>query len=48
MAGFGDEMPALSGFRAGHGIVGAVAASGIGEIVNDVERRRRRVCAETR
>jgi len=43
VAGFGDELPALSGFRAGHGIVGAVAASGIGEIVNDVEGDSRRV-----
>jgi serine phosphatase RsbU (regulator of sigma subunit) len=47
IAGFGEEMPALAGFRLGHGIVGAVAASGVGEIVNDVDRDERRVTDQT-
>lgn len=36
VAAFGDELPTLPPFARGHGIVGCVAASGIGEIVNDV------------
>ena len=40
MAGFGDEMPALDGLRRGHGIIGTIAATGIGEIVNDVDADR--------
>ena len=47
VAGFGDELPGLSGFRSGVGIVGAVAASGIGEIVNDVDGDSRRVTQGT-
>ena len=43
VAGFGDELPNLSGFRHGVGIVGAVAASGVAEIVNDVDADRRRI-----
>ncbi len=43
VAGFGDELPNLSGFRRGLGIVGAVAASGVAEIVNDVDADRRRI-----
>ena len=39
VAGFGDELTALEGFRRGHGIIGGVAASGIGEVVNDVDQR---------
>ena len=42
---FGDELPALGEFRLGEGIVGAVAASGVGEIVNDVPGDMRRVNA---
>ena len=47
VAGFGDELPALDGFRRGHGIIGAVAASGVGEIVNDVDSDPRRVDEHT-
>jgi sigma-B regulation protein RsbU (phosphoserine phosphatase) len=47
VAGFGDELPRLSGFRRGVGIVGAIAGSGIGEIVNDVETDPRRVTQGT-
>ena len=47
VAGFGREMPTLGGFRRGHGIVGGVAASGIGEIVNDVDQDPRRTVAHT-
>jgi serine phosphatase RsbU (regulator of sigma subunit) len=47
VASFGDEMPALDGFTIGRGIVGAVAASGVGEIVNDVDHDPRRVTERT-
>ncbi|HEX7086206.1 MAG TPA: GAF domain-containing SpoIIE family protein phosphatase [Vicinamibacterales bacterium] len=36
IAGFGDAVPAEASFRRGEGIVGTVAATGRGEIVNDV------------
>jgi sigma-B regulation protein RsbU (phosphoserine phosphatase) len=47
VAGFGDEMPTLSGYTRGIGIVGAVAASGIGEVVNDTSADPRRVRTQT-
>ena len=47
VAAFGDEMTALQGFERGRGIVGAVAASGVGEIVNDVDSDPRRVTEQT-
>jgi serine phosphatase RsbU (regulator of sigma subunit) len=47
ITGFGDELPALGGFRRGVGIIGAIAASGIGEIVNDVDADARRVVEHT-
>ncbi|MCC7035049.1 MAG: SpoIIE family protein phosphatase [Acidobacteria bacterium] len=47
VAAFGDEMPVLQGFRRGHGIVGTIAATGVGEIVNDVDRDPRRVTEHT-
>lgn len=47
IAGFGDEMPGLRGFRAGVGIVGSVAARGSGEIVNDVDTDPRRAVEHT-
>jgi phosphoserine phosphatase RsbU/P len=47
VAGFGGELTALSGFRRGHGIIGGVASSGIGEVVNDVDRDPRRVTSHT-
>jgi len=47
VAGFGDELPMLHGFRVGRGIVGAVAATGVAEIVNDVEVDPRRVTEHT-
>ena len=47
VSAFGDEMPVLEGFRKGHGIVGAVAATGVAEIVNDVDQDPRRVVEHT-
>src|SRR5262245_55151879 len=47
IAGFGDELPALRGFHRGAGIVGSVAQSGNGEIVNDVDHDPRRVVEHT-
>ena len=47
VSGFGGELTTLQGFQRGHGIVGAVAASGIGEIVNDVDADARRVTSQT-
>jgi serine phosphatase RsbU (regulator of sigma subunit) len=47
VASFGDEMPTLQGFRRGRGIVGAVAQSGNGELVNDVDKDPRRVLDQT-
>jgi serine phosphatase RsbU (regulator of sigma subunit)/putative methionine-R-sulfoxide reductase with GAF domain len=44
-AAFGDELPGLSGFRLGTGIAGTVAATGVGEIVNDVMGDPRRINA---
>jgi len=46
-ASFGGEMPHLTGFRLGRGIVGKVAESGIGEIVNDVDSDPRRIVDQT-
>ena len=46
VAGFGDE-PEIQGFRRGLGIIGAIAASGQGEIVNDVSTDRRRALGTT-
>ena len=43
VAGFGDELPPLTGFRSGVGILGAIAASGVAEIVNDVDADPRRI-----
>ena len=43
IAAFGDELPGLSGFVRGKGIAGTVAATGVGEIVNDVLNDRRRI-----
>jgi serine phosphatase RsbU (regulator of sigma subunit) len=47
VGGFGDELPVLTGFRRGHGIVGAVAETGIAEVVNDVDTDPRRVIEHT-
>jgi serine phosphatase RsbU (regulator of sigma subunit)/putative methionine-R-sulfoxide reductase with GAF domain len=47
VAGFGDEMPVLQGFRRGHGIVGTIVANGVGEIVNDVDLDPRRITEHT-
>ena len=44
-AAFGDELPGLSGFKRGTGIAGTVAATGVGEIVNDVLGDPRRINA---
>jgi serine phosphatase RsbU (regulator of sigma subunit)/putative methionine-R-sulfoxide reductase with GAF domain len=45
IAAFGDELPGLSGLARGQGIVGAVALTGVGEIVNDVVGDPRRLKA---
>jgi sigma-B regulation protein RsbU (phosphoserine phosphatase) len=42
-AGFGDELPVLPGLRKGRGILGMIVATGIGEVVNDVDADPRRV-----
>jgi serine phosphatase RsbU (regulator of sigma subunit) len=47
IASSGDEMTTLTGFRKGRGIVGAIAATGIGEIVNDVDSDPRRATEQT-
>ena len=47
VAGFGDELTRLEGFTRGHGIVGAVAETGIGELVNDIDADPRRVASQT-
>ena len=47
VAGFGDEMPVLQGFRRGHGIIGTIAQTGVGEIVNNVDFDPRRVTEQT-
>ncbi len=47
VAGFGDELPSLQGFRRGFGIVGTVAATGVAEVVNDVDADARRVTEHT-
>jgi serine phosphatase RsbU (regulator of sigma subunit) len=47
IASTGDEMTSLAGFRRGRGILGTIAASGLGEIVNDVDRDPRRVSEQT-
>lgn len=46
-AGFGDVLPGLTGFRRGLGIVGAIADTGVAEIVNDVEHDPRRAVQQT-
>jgi phosphoserine phosphatase RsbU/P len=43
VAAFGDEMSALRGVQRGDGILGGIANSGVGEIVNDVDRDPRRI-----
>jgi len=47
IAGFGDELPVLRGLRRGAGIIGSVAQSGNGDIVNDVDNDPRRVVEHT-
>ncbi len=47
VAGFGDELTTLDGFQRGRGIVGAVAASGVGELVNDIDHDPRRAVTQT-
>jgi len=47
VSGFGDEMPLLEGFRTGHGIIGAIVATGVAEIVNDVDQDTRRAVEHT-
>jgi serine phosphatase RsbU (regulator of sigma subunit) len=43
LAGFGEALPHLTGFRIGEGIVGSIVAAGNAEIVNDVSADKRRV-----
>lgn len=42
---FGDEFPRLPGLVRGHGIIGTVVATGVGEIVDDVKADARRISA---
>jgi serine phosphatase RsbU (regulator of sigma subunit) len=42
IASFGDVYESIGGFQRGEGIVGAVAASGIGEVIDDVDADPRR------
>jgi serine phosphatase RsbU (regulator of sigma subunit) len=37
LAGFGTVLPRLSGLRSGRGVIGSVVATGIGEIVDDLD-----------
>jgi serine phosphatase RsbU (regulator of sigma subunit) len=46
-AGFGAALPRLSGVRRGEGVIGAVAASGIGEVVDDLDADPRRATERT-
>lgn len=43
VAAFGDEMSAMPAFVRGEGILGTIAATGIGEVVNDVDADPRRI-----
>ena len=43
IAGFGGSLPRLTGFTRGIGIIGAIAASGVAEIVNDADADPRRI-----
>lgn len=47
VAGFGEEVPRITGFQVGRGIVGTVAATGVSEIVNDLEEDARRQTRDT-
>jgi serine phosphatase RsbU (regulator of sigma subunit) len=47
IAGFGDSMPSFSNFRRGVGILGAVAETGIAEVVDDVQNDSRRAVHQT-
>lgn len=47
LAGFGEVLPRLSGLRRGEGVIGSIVASGIAEIVNDVEADPRRVTSRS-
>jgi sigma-B regulation protein RsbU (phosphoserine phosphatase) len=47
VAAFGDEMPRLHGFLRGRGIIGAVAASGNAEVVNNLDEDARRIVRDT-
>src|SRR5262245_66540227 len=43
IAGFGGSLPHLTGFTRGVGIIGSITASGVAEIVNDVDDDPRRI-----
>lgn len=47
VASFGDEMQTLPAFRRGEGILGMIAESGVGEVVNDVDTDPRRVMRDS-
>jgi len=47
VAGFGEALPHLAGFTRGVGVIGGIAASGIAEIVNDVDADPRRIADGT-
>ena len=43
IAGFGQAMRHLLGLRRGEGLIGSIAASGVAEVINDVESDPRRI-----
>ncbi len=47
VASFGEEMARLSQFHRGDGIVGAVAETGVAEVVNDLDADARRAVSDT-
>jgi serine phosphatase RsbU (regulator of sigma subunit) len=47
VAGFGEALPHLAGFKRGAGVIGGIAASGAAEIVNDVDADPRRIADGT-
>jgi serine phosphatase RsbU (regulator of sigma subunit) len=48
VASFGDEMSVLPSFQTTEGILGAIASSGVAEIVNDVGLDPRRIARDTK
>jgi len=47
VAGFGEALPRLSGVMRGDGVIGAVASTGLGEIIDDLDADPRRSAERT-